>query len=355
MSTLIYFANPIIVEAQDSVSGENLNLRFVTAEIKNVQLPITGTGTIFAHKTSKIGPLVGGQVSKIYINVGDRVQEGDPLFKIHADRYHFAYEETKAHLAMAIARSKDALPTLERAKELFKKGSLSQSRLDKASSAVALIRAEITLAEVNMKQAKKNLDDTVVQAPFAGAITSRFVDEGVYLSTQVPGSSSAIVELQKIDIAVAIIQIPARELENIHVGAPVKLIIDGISNPVDAQVTIINDKIDIATRTAEIRIGLENSDYSIKPGLFVQAEVSPKSRSAIVIPRYSIQGSRDARYVFVLEDGKAVRKIIRTIDVDATIVEVLSGLTGNERILMGPDLPRLKDGLTVGEVSNVAG
>ncbi len=355
LGALLCLANPLIVEAQEAANGQNLNLSFVTAKIQDEQSPIVGTGTIYAHKTSKIGPLVGGQVSEIYVNVGDRVQKGDPLFKIRPDRYRFAFEEAKAHLAMAVARSKDAEPTLKRAKELFTKGNVSQSQLDKASSALALVQAEITLAKVNVSQAKKNLDDTVVRAPFSGAITVRFVNEGVYFSSQVPGGSSAIIELQKIDIVLAVIEVPARELENLYVGASVNMMIDGISKPVNAQVTIINDKIDIATRTVEVRVGMENTDYAIKPGLFVRAEILSKSRNVVVIPRHSIQGPRDARYVFLLEGGKAVRKAVRTSDLNATMVEVLSGVTGNERVLMGPDLPRLKDGLAVGEVSNVAG
>ena len=256
---------------------------------------------------------------------------------------------------MAVARSNEVMSALERAQKLFKKDSISQSQLDKASSAVALVKAEIDAAKVRVNKARNDLEDTVVKAPYAGAITFHYVNEGVYLSNQVPGGSSAIVELQKIDIVVAIIQVPARELENLYVGAPVKLLVDGISTPVNAQVTIINDKVDIATRTVEVRIGLANADYAIKPGLFVRAEVFPKSRNAVVIPRHAVQGPRDEHYVFVLQGGKAVRKTVHTIDFDAILVEVVSGLTGNERVLIGPDLLRLKDGMAVGEVSDVAG
>lgn len=350
LGAMLCVASPSIATAQ----GATLNLRLVTAEQKTVQPPIIGTGTIFAHKTSKIGPLVDGQVSKIYVNVGDRVQEGDPLFKINQDRYRFAFEEAKANLAMAVARSDEVKSTLDRSKKLFEKNSISQSQLDKASSAFALVKAEIEAAKVRVDRAQKDIEDTVVKAPFAGTITFRFANEGVYLSSQVPGGSSAIVELQKIDIVIAIIQVPAHGLEKLYVGAPVKLLIDGISTPVNAQISIINDKVDIATRTLEIRIGMENFDYAIKPGLFVRAEVLPKSKNVVVIPRHAVQGPRDEHYVFVLQAGKAVRKYVQTMDFDATMVEVVSGLTANERVLTGPDLMRLSDGLTIGEVSDVA-
>jgi len=336
-------------------TARKLNLRLFAAELKTVQSPIIGTGTIFAHKTSKIGPLVEGPVVRIHVNVGDNVKKGDPLFEIRADSYRFIYDESYARLAEAEARVRDAKPALERAQKLMKNKNISQARLDKAHSALALVRAKIAFAKVRTERAKKDLEDTVVHAPFNGVVTFRYVDEGVYLSNRVPGGNSAVIELQKIDIVTAIVQVPSRELEKLYVGAPVKLVIDGISNPVTAKITIINDKVDVATRTVEVRIVIKNSGYAIKPGLFIRAEILPKSRKALVIPRHAVQGPRGSRYVFVLRDGKAVRMSVRTVDHDATHVEIISGLNGAKRVLSGPDLPGLIDGLKVGEVPDVAG
>ncbi len=336
-------------------SAQKLNLHLVATELKKIQSPIIGTGTIFAHKTSKIGPLVEGPITRVYVKVGDHVKKGDPLFEIRPDNYRFTYDESKARLGEAKARVRDAEPAYERAKKLIARNNISQARLDKAYSDLALVRAKIASAKVRMMRAKKDLDDTIVHAPFNAVVTFRYMDEGVYLSNQVPGSNSAVIELQKIDIVTAIIQVPSRELEKLYVGAPVKLIIDGISNPLTATITIINDKVDVATRTVEVRIAIDNSGYAIKPGLFIRAEIMPKSRTALVIPRHAVQGPRGSRYVFVLRDGKAVRINVRTVDHDATHVEVISGLTDAKSVLSGPDLSRLSDGIMIGEVPDVAG
>jgi len=335
-------------------TAEKLNLRLVAAEMKKLQSPIVGTGTVFAHKTSKIGPLVEGQVVNVHVKVGDRVQKGDLLFKIRPDNYRFAYDEAKARVTMAEARIIEVKPAVERAKSLNKRKNLSQAQLDKTLSALALARAEVASAKIKVEQARKNLDDTAMKAPFTGVVTYRFADEGIYLSNRFPGSNSAVIELTKIDIVTAIIQVPSHELEKLYVGAPVKLKIDGISAPMDATISIINDKVDIATRTVEVRIRIENSNYAIKPGLFVRAEILPRGREAIIIPRQAVRGSREARYLFIHRDGKAVRKNVRIIDFDATRVEIVSGLSENERVLTGPDLLRLRDGLAIGEVPNVA-
>jgi len=332
-----------------------LNLHAVKAQSILVQNPITGTGTIFAHKTSKIGPLVEGQIVRVHVKVGDRVNKGDPLFEIRPDSYRFAHEETRAKLAMAEARLLAAKPAYERTRKLYRSNHTSLANLDTARSALDVVRAEITSAKVAVASAKRDLDDTIAYAPFKSVVTFRYMDEGIFLSNRVPGGSSSIVEIKKIDIITAIIQVPARELENIRVGAPVKLMIDGISKPVAAKVTIINDKVDVATRTVEIRMTLQNNKYAIKPGLFVRAEIMPKSRKTIVLPRHVVQGSISGRYVYVLEGGKAVRRNVRTNDHDAMRVEVISGLRSGERVLNGPDLSRISDGMKVGELKDVAG
>ena len=342
-------------EAGAIQSSPKFNLHAVKAQSILIQNPITGTGTIFAHKTSKIGPLIEGQIVRVHVKVGDRVEKGTPLFEIRPDSYRFTYEEAKARLAMAEARLLAAKPAYERTRKLYRSKHTSLANLDTARSALDVVRAEITSAKVAVARTKRDLNDAIAYAPFKSVVTFRYMDEGVFLSNRVPGGSSSIIELKKIDVVTAIVQVPARELEHIRIGAPVKLMIDGISKPVAAKVTIINDKVDVATRTVEIRMTLQNNNYAIKPGLFVRAEIMPKSRKAIVLPRHVVQGVISGRYVYVLEGGKAVRKNVRTNDHDVMRVEVISGLRSGERVLNGPDLSRISDGMKVGELKDVAG
>jgi RND family efflux transporter MFP subunit len=354
---MVGFVGAETVSATAKATGQKktLNLHFVRAKRLSVQMPIVGTGTIFAHKSSKIGPLVEGQVVRVHVNVGDRVEKDGPLFEIRPENYQSAYEEAEARLAMAEAKVSDVKPAYERAKQLYGRRTTSKAQLDRATSSLAVVHSEIALAKAGIKRAKQDLRDTVVRSPFKGVVTSRYLDEGVFLSPRIPGGNSAVIEVQKIDVVVAIIQVPARVLEKLFVGARAKLKIDGITNAVEAMVTIINDKVNIATRSVEVRIAVLNGSNAIKPGLFVRAQIYPKSRDVVVIPRHTVKGPKGQRLVYVLEHGTAVRKQVRTVDHDATRVQVLSGLAEGDRVLLGPDLPHVSDGLQVGEVNDVAG
>ncbi len=235
---------------------------------------VIGTGTLMPHKSSSLGPLVEGRIERIHVNVGDRVEAGMPLFEIRAGGYRLRVEEMKAALAVAEARLKQAQLTLNRSDRLADRGVTSMASHDSASSAVLVATAEVDLARARLRQAEQDLSDTVVRAPFRGTITARLVDEGVFLTNRVPGGSgSSVIQIQKIDILVAIVRIPSRDLSHMSLGTPATLRVDGVDRPVAAKVDVINDMVDVATRTVEIRLGVDNSDYAIRPGVFVQAEL----------------------------------------------------------------------------------
>jgi len=360
---ILFFINSTVdvipfTRAQDLVTAQSnskLDLHIVKAKSITVQNPVRGTGTIFAHKTSKIGPLVEGQVTRVHVKVGDRVAKGSPLFEIDPENYRLIYEEALARLSIAEAQLMNVKPSYERAKKLYQNKSTTLALLEKATSALAVVRAEVASAKVGVARTKRDIENTIAYAPFDSVVTFRYIDEGIYLSNRVPGSNSAVVEIQKIDVVIAIVQIPVRELEKIRVGAPVKLRIDGISNSVDAKISVINDKVDISTRTVEVRIDVQNDNYNIKPGLFVQAEIQPESRQVIVIPRHVVQGSPGAHFIFIPVNGRAVRKDVAVSDYDAEFVEITSDLKIDVSILSGTSLPTLTDGMKIGEIDDVAG
>ena len=333
-----------------------LKLNILPVEQIEIRNLVVGTGTIAPTKSSDIGALVEGQVTEIYVHVGDRLEKDGPLFQIRPHTYRFKVDEAKAHLAMARARAAEAQNAFRRSEELYKGKTVSASVLDKARSAIGVANAEVLAATARLENADQDLTDTQVLAPFKGVVTARRADEGVYLSTRLSGGTGqTVVQLQKIDVVMAIIRVPARALERVRVASSVRLDIDGISQHVEAKISVINDKVDVATRTIEVRVAIPNEDYAIKPGLFVRAEIRPDPRIAIVVPRSVILGDPSNPYVFVLRQGRAIRKNVRVDDHDATKVEVTSGLNTGERVISGPDMRSVVDGIVIGEVSDVAG
>ena len=152
---------------------------------------------------------------------------------------------------------------------------------------------------------------------------------------------SGVVQIMEIHIVAAIVDVPEVHLSKFGVGTRAKVIIDGLNDEFESEVHRINDYIDPVKRTIQVRIGIANDDYRIKPGSFARAMIYPPAREVLTLPRGAVLGFEEQRYVFVEENGIAKRKPVRTAQLDAERVVVLEGLSQGTKVLSGPGLRTL--------------
>jgi RND family efflux transporter MFP subunit len=308
--------------------------------------PVLGTGTIAAHKTTDVGPRVSGIIEVIHVAVGDRVEEGDPLFRTRPVDYEIRVREAESALRLARANAQKAERDLERIRTLHGEDVASDERLDAVRTAHEIAAAQREQAEAALAQARQNLADTTVRAPYRGVITRRFVDEGAMLSTMMT-MGNAVVQIMKMDIVEAIVQLPEAHLARVHLGTPGVVRVDGIARAYEAKVDVLNDRVDPVSRAFEVRLTIDNADYALKPGLFAELELRPEPREATLLERGALLGGEDTSYVFVFAEGYAARRPVRVRELDAERVEVLAGLAPGEHVLLGPNLTQLADGSPV--------
>jgi len=247
------------------------------AEVKEIRESITGTGTIGAAQTSNIGVVTPGIVQRIYVKVGDRVEKNQPLFQTRKTDYEINKRLADAELSAANARADQARLDYERAIDLLDKSFISQAQLDTAGNSLKAARAEAGVAEARLAQAAQRLADTTVRAPYDGVVTGRNVDEGTYKSAQTFSADGSVLQLQEIKSVVAVVRVPEAYVMRLNIGVPADLFIGGMDAPYHSEAYAINDKVDMQTRTVELRFAVANDDYRIKSGLFVRAECGLKS------------------------------------------------------------------------------
>ena len=308
--------------------------------------PVLGTGTIGAHKTTVLGPRVSGIVDEIYVAVGDRVEADAPLFRTRPSSYEIRAKEASSAARLARAEAEKAKRDLHRIETLHTQGVASEEQLDAARTAYEISAARRGRAAASLEQARQDLTDTIVKAPYAGVITQRYVDEGAMMSTMM-SSSARVVQLMKVDLVVAVVQVPEVHLPRIHLGTPARVSIDGTGQDYETEVHVLNDRVDPVSRAFEVRFGIPNADLSIKPGLFAEARLFPEAREVTAVDRRAVLGGSESRYVFVESEGRASRKSVRVRELDASRLEVIEGLGKGDRVLLGPNLPRLSDGTPV--------
>jgi RND family efflux transporter MFP subunit len=313
--------------------------------------PVTGTGTIAAQKTTDVGPLVDGIIEEVFVRVGDRVAEGDPLFRTRDVEFRLRVQELEAQHRLAEAESRNSRRELDRIKELHGKGVASVGQLDNVQTKADIATARLSVARARLDAAKQNLTDAIVASPFDGVVTAQNIYEGKFMATRMGGGMggpSGVVQVLKIDIVGAIINVPEVHVGQIGVGTKARVYVDGIDGVYDSEIHIFNDRVDHTTRSAEVRVGLRNPDYLIKPGMFTRAEFFPPPREALTLNRKAVLGIEGNHYVFI-EDaaGRAKQMPVRVTQIDAERVELLEGLTEGAEVLMGPSVSSLVEGMPV--------
>jgi RND family efflux transporter MFP subunit len=330
---------------QDHLARQSIAVYVTLAREAEVFEPIFATGTIRADQTTDISPIVSGLVENVFVDVGDRVEHGQALFKLRQTEIQLRVNQLTHALTLAKAELDNSRKDVNTNRGLRKRGAVSQEVLDNTLTRHEIVSAQLGIAESQLAEAKQALTDTISRAPYDGVITSRNINEGSYIRNM-PGASQTALQIQKIDRVEALVSIPEKFLNRIRLGTPAKIFIDGLNRSYDSQIDIINDRVDPRSRTIEVRLGIANPDYGIKPGLFVRVELSPPGRTAMVLPRQAIQGGASP-FVFVNRNGFANKVNIAINELEDEKVEVLSGLTVDAQVITGSNLAKVTSGASI--------
>lgn len=286
-------------------------VKIVNPKPVTVRNTVIATGSIGSKQTSNIGPLVEGVVESIFANVGDRVAKGDPLFQTRPVIYERRVDEAKAALELAAARRKNAKRVLERTEKLRAEGFAAEARLDDARTAYDVAKAEVARAAAALKTAERQLEDTMVRAPYDGVITKRFNDEGVYLSNVFRGGAeSTVLQIQENHIVVAVVYAPEQHLDVLRPNQKALVYVESQPEPRESYVLVLNDMLDAGARTVELRLPIDNSDYSLKSGQFARAEIFTDEMQALSVPADAVLRDQTGAYVLTLKDGRVEKRIV---------------------------------------------
>lgn len=196
---------------------------------------------------------------------------------------------------------------------------------------LAVARASIASALAEVEVQKERLAKTTIKAPYDGVITDVFVDVGDRVTAQ---PRIEVLELMDLSVMAAEVGMPERYTGQIKFGDRVTVLCDGMAKPVLGVVIRVNDKIKTATRTFQVRCGIDNRDGRFKAGQFARVRFrfsSATRRLAIPVAALTFQGGEPS--VFVLEGGRvSLQRIGRGLS-DGQFVEVLTGLTAGQKVV----------------------
>lgn len=332
-----------------SLAAATVPLEVAAVARTQIADPIVGTGSVFAVRTTDVGPSVDGIIDAVFVKVGDVVKKGQPLFRTRDVDAKLQVQEIERQLSLARAQARNAAAEMRRQTQLKNGGWVSASRMDNTRTSADVANAQVGVWEARLAQARQHLTDTVVRAPYNGVITRRDADEGKFMATRVPGGmggggGGGVVQIMQIDIVAPVVQVPERYLTAIRTGMPATLKIDSLDGEFKTEVRVINHRLDMATRSVEIRFAIANPDLKIRPGLFCRATLEAEPRQVLTVDRRAIFGAEGAHYAFIADGALAKRVALSTRPLASGQVEILSNVPEGTKFLMGPGAEALKDG-----------
>lgn len=273
-------------------------------------------GEVDSTTAPRIAAEVGGRITRVHVEIGDTVKKGQLLAEIDTTDY-------AADVRRLEAQATTQQKLTERYRELAQKGFISPSKVEE-------IEAQNVSSREQLTRANKNLSRTRVISPLDGHVDNRFISAGDWIDLGKPLFQLSTSEVLRIRLP-----FPESAAQRIRAGQRVTL-----STPtapgknVSGTITQLRPMVGATSRSFDAIIEITNpGDW--RPGASVNGEVIVETHSgAITIPEQSIVLRPAGTVVYVVENGKALQRKVRTGVRQAGYVEILEGLSSGEQIAM---------------------
>jgi membrane fusion protein (multidrug efflux system) len=277
----------------------------------------SGTAPIEAFAEADVIAKVEGEIREVLTEEGDEVTKGQVLARLDGDRLRLELNESQARL-------RKMQRDFERNKDLRQKGLLSEGDFEKLQYDLEALQASYNLASLE-------LDYTQIRAPINGVVSERYIKIGNTIKVGDP-----LYRITGLDPLVAYLHVPEREYRQISVGQPVAINIDALAGQrIVATVTRVSPIVDAATGTFKISIEIHDAERQIKPGMFGRISiVYDRHENVLQIPRSAIVEETGGESVFIVEDGKAIRRAVTTGYGESGMIEIVTGLEETDNIII---------------------
>jgi len=345
-----------------AATGSPPQVSVIQPRMEDGRTTLTLPGNIQALEATAVYARATGYVRQWYVDIGDRVREGQLLAELDTpdldqqlENARKVLNETRASLDQAAANERYAATTARRYQELSQEQAVSQQEVDQTQS-----QAEIGVANVHAAQAAiaaqtasvRQLEELKsfarITSPYTGTITARNIDRG---NLVIPGTASG-KPLYTIAISNPLrvfVQLPQPFAPEIQVGAPVTVRVKQYpGRDFPAQVTRFSGALDPTTRTLTVEAQVANDTGALFPGEYAEVAIAARAaHGAAVVPVTALIFDAAGTRVATVDGSSKVRfvPVVAGRDLGQS-VEVVSGLTGTENVIATP-AANLTEGMAV--------
>ncbi|KGI78475.1 efflux RND transporter periplasmic adaptor subunit [Oleiagrimonas soli] len=310
------------------------SLPTVTVKSETAHREQVWDGVVEAVNEVTLTAQTNARVLELPHDVGDTVAKGDVLVRFTDVEQQSARRAAQAQIASARASLRNADAHYKRIAEIFSKGLIAQADLDQARMQRDAAQAALNAAQAQYSEAGQKVDYTVIRAPYAGIVTRRYVHVGEAVQAG-PPSPQPLIGLESLNDLRVTVQVPQSAVEAIRRHQHAELLL-GDGQRLAASKVIVFPYADPKTHTFNVRLELDGSHATLYPGMTVKVAFAVGDTKRLLVPMDALWHQGEMTGVYVLE-GQDVRLLqVRVGERFGTRVEVVSGLTPNQRVVTDP-------------------
>jgi len=296
----------------------------VTRGVAENQVEVVGT--VQAIEKAEIAARISGNIIKLPVDLGSRIQKGTLLVEIRAG-------EISAKLQHAEAQLKQAKRNLIREKKLLQKHATTPET-------VKSLEDQVRIAQASYREASTMLEYTRIVSPFTGIVTRKLANVG---DLATPGKPLLIIE-EETNLQV-LTDIPEAMILRINKGDTLSVFIPSINLTMLAKVAEVAPTADPFSRTAPIKL-IVPPDKRLRSGQFARVTLTMTPAETLTIPASALNTYGQMEMVFTVTEGRAKLRLVRSGTRNQDRIEILSGLEENETVIVSEPLA-LSDGQPV--------
>src|SRR5579859_7644549 len=332
---------------------------------------LNASGYVVPRLQAVVSSKITGKVREVLIEEGMHVKAGQVLARLDDSTDQDQLNVAKSQLASAEAQEHqadvehaNAARDLERNRTLFARHLISQSDMDGSVTKEASLKAALDSAHEQAGVARNNLqldqqllDDTVIRSPFAGVVVSKDAQPGEMISPNSAGGGNTrtgiatVVDMGSLEIEV---DVNEAYIGRVSAGQKVDAVLDAYPDwHIPSHVVSIIPTADRDKATVKVRVGFDKLDPRILPQMAIQVwflgddkGLAAASQARVQIPQAAVHKDGATPYVYVYNGGRAERRAVKLGAATGSDIEVLAGVSGDERVIVQSDKP-LADGIRV--------
>ncbi len=286
---------------------------------------LDASGYVVARRRATVSAKVSGKVMELLIEEGRRIEAGEVMARLDDSNYRAAVQQAKAQFAQAEASLTAARTAFEDAQPIFKRneqqkagGLISAQAFDTAKATFNASRTAFTVAERGVDSARatlafaqRNLDDTVVRAPFAGVITEKAAQPGEIVSPMSAGGGftrtgiGTIVDMDSLEVEV---DVSESFINRVSANQPVTVRLNAYPDwEIAGEVIATIPTADRAKATVKVRIGLNEKDPRVIPEMGARVSFLSESAVPAMNTKDSAHGDAKQRFAASVVDAPHVQ------------------------------------------------